>query len=124
MAYRSRVSRKVPLGVAALGVAAGVASVAIDLHNPSGSFGGSSTRDELLELAAGWSLLAVGLVFWARRRRNRVGPLLTAAGFAWFLPEWSNPEVGVSLAFTVGLVGLVACPPLDAHAALAHPHGR
>ena len=51
-----------------------------------------------------------------RRRRgcggpeSRFGPLLAAAGFAWFLPEWNNPGVGSALAFTVGLVPVRRLP--------------
>lgn len=122
--HRSRLSRDVRLGVAALGLASGVTSVAIARHNPTGSFGGGSIADGIIELCGGWSLLAAGLVFWSRRPRNRFGLLLTAAGFVWFLSEWSNPGVRFSLVFTVGLVGMVACLPLVAHAALAYPLGR
>ena len=111
------------LGIGALAIVFGAASVAVARHDPTGSFGGRSVRDTILELTAGWSLAAAGLAFWARRPRNRFGPLLTAAGLAWFLPEWSNPAVGSSLAFTFALMGVVACPPLVAHAALAYPRG-
>ena len=48
--------------------------------------------------------------------RAASGRCSTAAGFAWFLPEWNNPGVGSSLAFTVGLCLYAACPPLVAHA--------
>jgi signal transduction histidine kinase len=75
-------------------------------------------------LGAGWALVAAGLLFWRQHPRNRFGPLLTGAGFAWFLPEWTDPGVGSALAFTVGLVGFVACTPLVAHAALSYPTGR
>jgi signal transduction histidine kinase len=92
--------------------------------SPAGSFAGESTLNGLLEVTAGWSLIFVGLVFSARRRRNAVGALLIAAGFAWFLPEWSNPGTGSALVFTVGLVGFLACPPLVGHVALAYPGGR
>jgi hypothetical protein len=34
----------------------------------------------LLELFAGWSFLASGLVAWARRPENRVGVFMTAIG--------------------------------------------
>ena len=57
-------------------------------------------------------------------RAGRFGPLLTAAGFAWFLPEWNNPAIDSSLAFTIGLCLYAACPPLVAHAVLAYPSGR
>jgi signal transduction histidine kinase len=76
------------------------------------------------ELGAGWSLVAAGLLFWIRHPENRSGALVTAAGVAWFLPEWSNPAIGNGLQFTVGLVGFVACAPLVAHAAVAYPTGR
>ena len=55
-------------------------------------------------LGAGWALVACGLVFWGRHRGNAVGPLLVAAGFAWFLAEWDSPGVGSAPVFTVGLV--------------------
>ena len=55
---------------------------------------------------------------------RRVGPLLAAAGFAWFLLEWNNPAVDSPLAFTVGLALYASCPPLLGHAALAYPGGR
>jgi signal transduction histidine kinase len=42
----------------------------------------------------------------------------------WFLAGWDNPGVGVTLAFTAGLVLHAACPPLVGHAALVYPDGR
>jgi len=57
-----------------------------------------------LGLAAGWGLVMVGLETVRRRRRQRFGYLLVAAGLAWFLPEWSDPSVGQPVAFTVGLL--------------------
>jgi signal transduction histidine kinase len=109
------------LGLAALALGLGAGSLAIARAHPGGSFGGGSVGDGILELAAGWSLVGAGLAFRARRPRNRFGLLLLAAGFSWFLPEWTNPDVGSSLAFTLGLVGFVSCAPLVAHAALSYP---
>ena len=40
--------------------------------------------DWLPDLATGWTLIACGLVAWARRPESRSGPLLAATGFAWF----------------------------------------
>jgi signal transduction histidine kinase len=37
------------------------------------------------DLAVGWVLLGCGFVGWERRERSLVGPLLAAAGVAWFL---------------------------------------
>jgi signal transduction histidine kinase len=112
------------LAIALLAVAVGILSLAAARHDPLGSFAGRSTLGGIAELSAGWSLVAAGLLFWLRHRQNPFGPLLTAAGFAWFLPEWSNPEVGTALGFTVGLVCFVACVPLMGHSALAYPTGR
>ena len=124
MRNRLNIRRLAAVAVALAGVAAGAASLAMARGNPAGSFAGESILNGLLELAAGWSLIFVGLLFSARRRRNAVGPLLIAAGFAWFLPEWSNPGTGSAFVFTAGLVGFLSCPPLVGHAALAYPGGR
>jgi signal transduction histidine kinase len=112
------------LGIGALAIGFGAGSLAIARHSPVGSFAGNSVRDGIIELAVGWSLALAGLAFWARRAGNHFGPVLAAAGIAWFLPEWSNPDVGISPAFTLGLVAFVSCTPLVAHAALSYPQGR
>ena len=78
----------------------------------------------VLGLAAGWSLIAVGLVSRSRVPGNREGVLLVLAGLSWFAAELSNPATGSAVIFTVGLVLAAACPPLAAHAALAYPSGR
>jgi signal transduction histidine kinase len=121
---RRLLPRHARIGLAPLAVAAGILSLAAARHDPLGSFAGTSTLGGLAELAAGWSLVIAGLLFWVRYPANRTGVLLTAAGFAWFLPEWSNPGVGTAVGFTVGIVGFNACVPLVAHAAAAFPTGR
>jgi signal transduction histidine kinase len=113
---------KILAGLVALVV--GILSLAAARHNPVGSFAGESTLGAVAELGAGWSLVAAGLLFWIRHPENRSGALVTAAGVAWFFPEWSNPGIGNGLQFTVGLVGFIACGPLVAHAAVAYPTGR
>jgi signal transduction histidine kinase len=112
------------IAVASLAAALGILSLAAARHDPPGSFAGTSTLGAIAELGAGWSLVAAGLLFWSRHRHNRFGPLLAAAGFAWFLPELSNPGLGTAIGFTVGLLGFVACAPFVGHAALAYPTGR
>jgi signal transduction histidine kinase len=112
------------IAVASLAVVVGILSVNAAREDPTGSFAGTSTLGAIAELGAGWSLVAAGLLFRSRHRNNLFGPLLAATGFAWFLPEWSNPGFGSALGFTVGIVGFVACAPLLAHAALAYPTGR
>jgi signal transduction histidine kinase len=111
------------IAITGFAAAFGVLTLAVARDHPTGSFGGASTLGGVAELGAGWSLIASGVLIWSRHRNNRCGPLLTAAGFAWFLPEWSNPRSGIAFGFTAALVGFVACTPLVAHAALAYPTG-
>lgn len=111
-------------GVATTGAALGIASVLVARRHPDVSLAGSAPWASVAQLLAGWGLVAAGLAHWARRPASRSGPLLAAAGLAWFLVEANDPEVGSSLIFTAGLVLFAACPALLAHAALAYSHGR
>ena len=74
------------------------------------------------DLVTGWSLIGCGLAGWARRPQSRSGPLLAAAGFAWFVP-------GVAAA-GVGLLGWLGARVLYLHRGplvqlvLTYPRGR
>jgi signal transduction histidine kinase len=116
--------KAIALGVSALGLALGGYSLGVARDDPDRWFAGTSTFAGVAFLAAGWALIGCGLAFWLRRPASRCGPLLAAAGFAWFLSEWNTPEIGSSLAFTIGLCLYAACPPLVGHAVLAYPGGR
>ena len=48
--------------------------------------------DWVPDLATGWTLIACGLVAWARRPESRSGPLLAATGFAWFAANFASDE--------------------------------
>src|SRR5215468_7828331 len=52
-------------------------------------------RPELIALdaAAGFALVFLGLVAWSRRPGSRAGPIMSAAGFAWFLGTLWPPAV-------------------------------
>jgi signal transduction histidine kinase len=106
------------------GVSFGVLSLAIARHEPASAFAGDSTARAAAELAAGWTLLTVGLMALARRRGGGFGVLLVAGSFGWFLVEWNNPGIGSALAFAIGLTLYAAAPPLIAHAALVYPGSR
>ena len=114
----------IAVGVFGLGIAAGIVTLVAAREHPGHWFAGSSDAAGAALLAAGWALIACGLAAWLRRPASRAGVLLAAAGFAWFLPEWNNPELDSSLAFTIGLALYAACPPLVAHAVVAYPGGR
>jgi signal transduction histidine kinase len=114
----------VAVAVSLLGLAVGIFSLEVARDHPSYWFAGRSAAAGLALLTAGWALIGCGLVSWVRRAGDRFGPLVAAAGFAWFLPEWNNPAIGSALAFTIGLCLVAACPPLVGHAVLAYPSGR
>jgi hypothetical protein len=38
-----------------------------------------------LLLPVGWAFIAAGMIAWSREPANRVGRLMVATGFAWFL---------------------------------------
>ena len=116
--------RSAPLALVAIGLALGSASVAIGRAHPGWWFAGESIAASALELVAGLALIAAGAVSWQRRPTSAFGPLLAAAGLAWFAPELNAPAIGSALGFTAGLILAAACPPLVAHAALAYPNGR
>src|SRR5215470_12644736 len=46
-----------------------------------------------LDCAAGFALVFLGLVAWSRRPGSWTGPIMTAAGFAWFLGTLWAPAV-------------------------------
>ena len=116
-------TRAMRFAVLAAGLGLGVFSLAVARGGAGYSFGGSSAFAGAAELVAGYALLAVGFTAWMRPRQARLGAILVAASFAWFLLEWNNPAAG-SAVFTTGLVLYAAAPPLVAHAMLAYPDGR
>jgi signal transduction histidine kinase len=105
-------------------LALGAFSLSIARAHPDLSYGGASAFAGAAELLAGYALLAVGLVAWARPRERRLGAILVAASIAWFLAEWNDQDVGSAVVFTSGLVLYAAAPPLVAHIALTYPEGR
>jgi signal transduction histidine kinase len=107
-----------------IGLTVGLVVLRIASLGPGFSWIARSPLSAALSLAAGWSLIAVGLVSGRREPANREGVLLVLAGLSWFAAELSNPATGSAVIFTVGLILTAACPPLAAHAALAYPSGR
>src|SRR5262245_50760275 len=108
----------------AVGLVLGLYALSLARTDPVVSFAGDSWEGAVALLAPGWALWAVGLWLWARRPGVVIGPLLIAAGAAWFVEEWDNPGAGSALVFTIGLLLGGACAPLVAWVVLAHPTGR
>jgi signal transduction histidine kinase len=102
------------------GLVLGVASVLFARSDPDYAFAGSGPAIAA-ELAAGFALIASGLILARRRPPGRFGVLLATAGCGWFVLEWNNPGVGSPPVFTVGLVCYAAAPPFLTHALLVYP---
>jgi signal transduction histidine kinase len=80
-----------------LGLAAGIGAVWPSLS------GAGLGVDDALYLLAGWSFIVSGLVGWARRPENRVGPIMVVTGFFWFAAAlWAQTEG--EILFTTGVV--------------------
>jgi DNA-binding CsgD family transcriptional regulator len=73
-------------------------------------------------LAVAAAFMALGLVTWARRPANIVGPLLVAIGFAWLIPLLRySPD---SFPWTLALVLPLLHEALLVHLVFAYPSGR
>lgn len=121
---RIRERRLIAFALAAGAIALGAFSIAVARAGPAYSFAGRSSAAAALELVGGLALVAAGLAAHRRRPESHFGLLLAAAGLAWFLLEWNNPDAGSAFVFTAGLVLFAAAAPIVAHAALAFPEGR
>jgi signal transduction histidine kinase len=75
----------------------------------------------LLGLVSGWSFVGSGLVAWARRPENRIGPMLILAGFTWFLAGLQFSDI--SAVFTAGALRENVFIVVVAWLLLAFPNG-
>src|SRR6185503_9285366 len=57
------------------------------------AYGAADAAHWVPDLAAGWSMIAGGLVASSHRDAGRGGMLLTATGFAWFAGNFTNADV-------------------------------
>ena len=94
-------------------------------EDPGGSLAGASAhRGERCSSGAGWALVGVGAVAWARRPSSRFGRSSRPRASHGSLSSTTTRGSAPRSSFTVGLLSYAACPPLVAHAALAYPGGR
>jgi signal transduction histidine kinase len=107
-------------GLVGIGLAMGVALVPL-LGNMASEDRGAYASPPLV-VAIGWGFIGTGLVAWLRRPGNRIGPLMTAVGFAWFLASPIGSDI--PLLHTVGLFGGLLWSALLIHLVLAFPSGR
>lgn len=105
--------------VAVAGVATGLLALSIVLGSDRYPHG---TLDAVLRLVVGWSFIGAGLFAWWRRPHNRVGMLLAAVGFAWFVTEFAYSDK--PWIFITGVVlGNLPIVVL-AHLIMSFPSGR
>ena len=99
-------------------IALGVVAYQVQIDNLSTT----TPARSLAIVAVAWAFVAAGLVAWARRPGNRLGPLMAAAGFALLLRQlrYSHDP----LVFTVFFALSELSYALVAHSVLAYPSGR
>lgn len=106
-----------------LPVAVGLVGVAFGLYAEwAFGRGGAPAWKLAQDVVVGWVFMGAGLVAWRRRPHTRLGPLLVAEGFAWFLANLQGS--GVALLFSLGLWLAQLDKAVLAHLILALPSGR
>ena len=110
--------RAVP-ALAAAGVACGLVYLALVLATDHVDDPGLTAA---LGLLVGWSFIGTGLFAWSRTPGNRTGPLMAAAGFAWFATSVSVSHADLVHTFGIAVDGLF--PVLVGHLLMAFPTGR
>ena len=82
----------------------------------------SPSNRALAIVAVAWAFAAAGLVAWARRPANRLGPLMLAAGFALLCRQlrYEHDPLVFTIFFALGELSYA----LVGHSVLAYPTGR
>jgi signal transduction histidine kinase len=111
--------RRALWALAAVGFAMGLAVLALIVTNDMLDLRGAWATAELV---VGWSFIGVGLFAWGRRPDNRVGMLMTATGFVWFVSGGTLSDL--PLVFTLGSVLGSVFFAVALHLLLAFPTGR
>ncbi len=76
----------------------------------------------LADFLGGWAFLVTGAIAWLRRPGNRIGPLLLAIGFAWFVGTWGRSDIDWVFHLARSFQGFYE--PLLGVLVLAYPSGR
>jgi len=100
----------------------GGAALALGLAAEAAAFGWNEAGKWLPDLVTGWTLAGCGIAAWWRRPDSRVGPLLAAAGVAWFAGNFAGSGVPVVAWLGAQLIYLYRGPLV--HALVAYPTGR
>jgi signal transduction histidine kinase len=85
-------------------------------------FGWADPRHWIPDLAVGWTLIGCGLIAWRRRAESRIGPLLAATGFTWFVSNFAQAGLAAVAWVAAHLVYLHRGPLVQL--VLTYPSGR
>ena len=109
---------------AALATAALVAGTAFAIGGEAGQVGHADRPMAwiLADFLGGWTFLVTGAIAWLRRPGNRIGPLLLAIGFAWFVGTWGRSDIDWVFHLARSFQGFYE--PLLGVLVLAYPSGR
>ncbi len=114
-----RLSRGLLVAIAAAAVACGFGLVYLIA---TADFGSDHGLWIAADLVIGFGFVGVGLFAWYRSPENRVGMLMVATGFAWYVGQLARTDP--PLLFSIGfmLENLYVAPAV--HLLLAYPSGR
>jgi len=118
------VSRRVLIPLALLGLFVAFFGEGFSIHI------GQTPAVAWMDLAVGLAYIGAGLVAWRRRPDIRLGLLMTALGFAWFIGAWANtpPFQGSGAphwdAYRIAVAFDALSQALLVHLLLAFPSGR
>ena len=79
-------------------------------------------ESHVLDLAVGWAYIAAGLIAWRRRPDSRIGLLMLAVGFTWFIGNFASADVPALFSVAYAFQGFNIV--ILAHAVLTYPEGR
>jgi signal transduction histidine kinase len=118
------VSRYTAVVLAAVAVAYGLAAISVaGRHGEFTTYAGRSAGAALVELIAGWALIAAGLLALAQRPARPAGLLAVVAGLAWFAPDWIGWQTGPGTARAVALAAQGLSAAAVVQLALGAPTG-
>jgi signal transduction histidine kinase len=105
------------IGVAGLACTVAIAVVVLESNHES-----NKTVTVVFGAVIGLGFIGTGLFAWWRRPENRVGALMTAVGFVWYLGALS--ESNNATLFTIGIALNAVTWAVVVHMLLAFPSGR
>jgi hypothetical protein len=106
----------------AVGTLAAVAPYVSSREVPVSDYAPESPETVAAHVAIGMSFILVGLLAWSRRPQNRVGVLMTAVGFAFFLTDLGWIDTPATFIFADEWRGIPYA--ILFHLLLAFPRGR